>query len=263
MDLMIYITIFMFGILIGSFLNVCIYRIPRNETIVSGRSHCMDCNKDLKWYDMVPILSYVLLRGRCRFCKRQLPLQYPIVEGLNGLLYVTVFYIYGWNYTPVVLFNIIYCIAISTLIIISLIDHRTYTIPAGLNLTLLILGIILIGIKYLAFDNSSSLVIEHILGFFLVSSLLAIIFYATKGKGIGGGDVKLMASAGLLLGWKSILLAFMLGSILAAFIHLIKMKVKNADRTLAFGPYLSAGITVSMLYGDKIINWYISSILQL
>jgi leader peptidase (prepilin peptidase)/N-methyltransferase len=89
--------ILIYGILIGSFLNVCIYRIPEESSIVVGRSHCMNCNTQLKWYDMIPILSYIFLRGRCRKCKEKISIQYPIIEALNGLFYVLVFYLYGWN----------------------------------------------------------------------------------------------------------------------------------------------------------------------
>lgn len=197
MDIIIYILVFIFGILIGSFLNVCIYRIPKKETIVAGRSHCMECKETIKWYDLVPVISYLLLAGKCRYCKAKLSIQYPIVEVLNGLFYIIVFYIYGWNSSSVILLNIIYCLSISVLIIISVIDYRTFLIPGPLNKTLLLLGFIGVIIKYFGYGRSTGLVIDHIIGFFAVSLFLLIIFYATKGRGIGGGDVKLMASAGL------------------------------------------------------------------
>lgn len=267
MNIIIYITVFVFGIVIGSFLNVCIYRIPNKETVVTGISYCMNCNKTLKWYDMIPVLSYLILCGKCRFCKSKISRQYPIVEALNGILWLAVFYVYGWETTTTVLLNIVYCLSISVLIVISVIDYRTCIIPELLNRTLLLLGLIAVLIKSIGFDKvftiDGSIVIEHIIGFFAVSLFLAIVFYLTKGRGIGGGDVKLMAVAGLLLGWKLVFLSFFLGCIFALVIHIIKMCLLNADKTLAFGPYLSAGIIVAILYGNQIINWYITSVLQI
>ena len=175
MDIIIYIIVFLFAITIGSFLNVCIYRIPKEETIVAGRSHCMNCNKTLKWYDMIPVLSYITLGGKCRFCKSKLSAQYPLVEALNGVLWVLVLYIYGWNTIATVLLGITYCLSISVLIVISVIDSRTYTIPAPLNRTLLILGFIAVIIKYIGSGKDLYVFVDHIIGFFAVSLLLAII----------------------------------------------------------------------------------------
>lgn len=263
MDIFIYILVFIFGSVIGSFLNVCIYRIPKKEDIVVGRSHCMNCKKTLKWYDMVPVFSFLLLRGKCRFCKTKLSLQYPVIETVNAILYVIVFYIYGWDTTFIILLNIVYCMAISVLVVISVIDYRTFTIPAVLNKTLFVFAVLASIINYFGQNMSIKILMEHVIGFFIVSAFLALVFYISKGRGIGGGDVKLMAVAGLLLGWKLILLAFILGCLFASIIHLIKMLIKNADRTLAFGPYLSAGIIVALLFGNNIINWYIASVLLL
>ena len=262
MDIVIYVLVFVFGLVIGSFLNVCIYRIPKKEDTVAGRSHCMNCNETLKWYDMVPVFSFLFLRGKCRFCKSKLSIQYPIIETVNGIFYLIVFYIYGWDTSFIVLLNIVYCIAISVLVVISVIDYRTYTIPAVLNKTLFVLSIIGSLINFFGQNMSIKVLMEHVIGFFIVSVFLALVFYISKGRGIGGGDVKLMAVSGLLIGWKLILLAFILGCLFASVVHLIKMRIKNADRTLAFGPYLSAGIIVALLFGNNIINWYMTSVLQ-
>ena len=142
-----------------------------------------------------------------------------------------------------------------------MIDYRTYAIPLALNRALYLLGLMVVVIKYFAFARSKEILLEHIIGFFAISLFLAAIFYITKGKGSGGGDVKLMAGAGLILGWKLVLLSFILSCIFASFIHLILMKVKKLDSTLAFGPYLCLGIVVSLLFGNNIINWYISNII--
>ena len=236
-----------YGILIGSFLNVCIYRIPNGESIVVTRSHCMKCGKQIKWYDLVPLVSFLVLRGKCRYCKDKLSWQYPAVEALNGILYGIIVIVNGFNEV-----SILYCLATSALLTLSIIDWRTYEIPVGFNIFIGILGAIrvLTDLEHWY---------DYVIGFFAVSLFLLILYYATNGKGIGGGDIKLMAAAGLLIGWKLIILSLGLGCILGSVIHLILMKVQNKDRVLAFGPYLSLGIYISMLYGEQIIDWYIST----
>ena len=240
----IYIVIFLFGIVIGSFLNVCIFRIPKHETVVTERSHCMKCGYQLSWYDMVPVFSWLFLRGKCRKCKEPISPQYPIVEAANGVLYVFVFIVQGFTWD-----SILYCLLASTLLVLSVIDWRTYEIPIGLNIFILCLGILGTAIDYKNW-------LLHISGFLCVSIPLLLLFYISKGTAIGGGDVKLMAVAGLLLGWKKILLAFLLGCIIGSIIHILRMKISNADRVLAMGPYLSVGIGIAALFGDAMINWY-------
>lgn len=263
----IYGIVFIFGTLIGSFLNVCIYRIPLQKSVATGRSHCMSCNKNIKWYDLIPVFSFIFLRAKCRHCKSKISIQYPLIEAINGLLYLTVFYVYGWEGPFIIILNIIYSIVISTLIVLSVIDIRTQTIPNKLSVFLLILGFLATLTKiFLAYYNNASIkdvLLKHGIGFFAVSGLLLLIFYATGGRGIGGGDVKLMAGAGLLLGWDIVIVAFLTACFLATIIHLIKMIFKNADRVFAFGPYLSVGIIIGMLYGKDIISWYLATFLYM
>ena len=199
-----YITIFLFGIVIGSFVNVCIYRIPKKEDIVKVRSHCMSCGYQLKWYDLVPIFIESLL----------------------------------------------YCLLTSALITLSVIDFRTYEIPLGINIFILTIGLIRV-----VTDLSGWL--SYLIGFCSVSVFLMILYYATKGRGIGGGDVKLMAVCGLVLGWKLIILAFFIGCILGAVIHVARMRISGESHVLAMGPYLSMGIFIAMLWGNQIIEWYL------
>lgn len=239
-----YIFVFLFGIVIGSFLNVCIFRIPKKESIVLPHSHCMTCGYQLQWYDLVPLFSFLFLRGRCRKCHTKLSLQYPLVEGLNGALYVIVFLANGWNMTSVV-----YCLLTSALIVLSVIDFRTMEIPDGINLFIFLLGV---AATVLDLANWK----EHVIGMVSVSGFLLVIYLVTVGRGIGGGDLKLMAGAGLLLGVKEVVLAFLLGCILGSVIHLIRMKVSGAEHKLALGPYLSMGIWLTMLWGQGIIGWY-------
>lgn len=257
MEVLVYSIIFLYGIFIGSFLNVCIWRIPEKHSIVSVESHCMSCNTLLKWYDLIPIISYVVLRGRCRRCKAKISLQYPMVELLNGVLYVLIFFIYGWGTLPNILLNIAYALVVSALIVLSIIDFRTQIIPFGINVFIFIMGLSVMIIKYFCFGNNIGVVTDHIIGFFVVSLFLLILYTVTRGRGIGGGDIKLMAAAGLVLGWQLTLLAFLVGCVLASIIHPLRMKVSRVNSVLAFGPYLSGGIAVAILYGERMMNWYL------
>jgi leader peptidase (prepilin peptidase)/N-methyltransferase len=254
-----YSIIFIYGIIIGSFLNVCIFRIPEESSIVVGRSHCMSCNARIKWYDLIPVFSYIFLLGRCRNCKSKISIQYPIIEALNGFLYVLVFYIYGFQSLKDILISSAYCLVISALIVLSLIDFRTNIIPYGINIFIAVVGLFIVLIQYFWFGRNTDIILDHTIGIFAVSFFLLLIFYATHGRGIGGGDIKLMAAAGLVLGWQLIVLAFLIGCVLGSIIHPIRMKISHLNRVLAFGPYLSAGIVISLLYGRTIVEWYIQN----
>ena len=258
-DYIVYGIVLIYGILIGSFLNVCIYRIPEELSVVTGRSHCTNCNRKLKWYELVPIISYIFLLGRCRSCKSHISIQYPIIEALNGLMYVLVFYFYGWDSIYALLLSIVYCFVISALIVLSVIDFRTNIIPPGINIFLLVMGLAAVMIKYFESGRGTDVVLDHTIGFFAISLFLLLIYYATKGLAIGGGDIKLMAAAGLLLGWELVIVAFFLGCILAAIIHPLRMRIKNVGRSLAFGPYLSVGTVLDLYFGRQMISWYIEN----
>ena len=241
-----YIIIFIFGITIGSFLNVCIYRIPLGASIVTAPSHCMTCGRKLKWYDMVPVFSWLVLGGKCRNCKSKISVQYPIIEGVNGILYVVICAVNGLEWS-----SMIYCFMASALLVLSIIDWRTYEIPFGINVFLFVLGV---AMTILDRGNLA----EHLIGMICVSGLLGILYLLTGGRAIGGGDIKLMFACGLILGWKLILLAFFLGCIIGSVVHIIRMSVKKAGRMLAMGPYLSVGILLAALWGNAWINWYLS-----
>lgn len=245
-DIVIGIIFFLYGVVIGSFVNVLILRIPIKESIAVKRSHCMSCGHVLSWYELFPLFSYLFLGGKCRHCKAHISIQYPIVEALNGILYVVLFLVKGISIETV-----LYCLCASALLALSFIDWRTREIPVGFNYFILVLGIINLLIDI---DNWS----EYIIGMLAVSGFLFLLFVITRGRGIGGGDIKLMAASGLLLGWRINIVAFLLGCILASVIHLTLMSMKKADRVLAFGPYLSMGIYLSMLYGEQLVSWYLS-----
>ena len=211
----------------------------------------MECNYQLKWYDLVPLFSYLCLGGRCRKCKTNLSVQYPLVELLNGLLYVLVVAVNGLTIE-----SLLYCLMFSALVTLSVIDFRTYEIPFGINLFILTLGLIRVALDYQNFLN-------YLIGFLSVSGFLYLLFLLTKGRGIGGGDIKLMAVSGLMVGWKCNLLALAFGCIIGSVIHIIRMRVSKEDHVLALGPYLSVGIMIAALWGYDLIEWYFAAILHM
>lgn len=224
----------------------------------------MACGHRLRWFELIPIISWIVLRGKCRSCKAPISPQYPIVEAANGLLWAVAFVALGAQ--PLTIFA---QMTFTMLIALSVIDARTHEIPVGFNIFIGIMGVMytvldtlglagLIGTagNYVYFNKIA--LINHLIGMICVFLPLYIIFIVTKGAAIGGGDLKLMAAAGLLIGWKLILLAAMIGFILGAIIHVIRMKFFNAGRELAMGPYLSAGIIISTLFGSQIITLYLS-----
>ena len=274
LNIFLYVFIFIFGLLIGSFLNVCIYRIPLKETVVTERSHCMSCGHTLAWYDLFPLFSWLFLRGKCRYCKAPISKQYPIVEGLNAIMWVLCFLIMG--FTPIdyfwwtgegfslvvtnygiwlVLTWFLNCLVCSGLIVLSVIDWRTYEIPFKINVYIFVLAVIKVVSRGLIVGDWSAC-LEYVIGFFAVSVPLLIILLASKGRAMGGGDVKLMAAAGLFLGWKLAIVALLFGCLYGSVIHIIRMKVSGQGSKLAMGPYLAAGIVTAMWFGEKLVTWY-------
>ncbi|MDE6014456.1 MAG: prepilin peptidase [Acetatifactor sp.] len=240
-----YIIVFLYGIVIGSFLNVLIFRIPKKEKLVMTRSHCMSCGYQLRWFDLIPLFSFLVLGGKCRKCKTRLSVQYPIIEALNGVLYLAVFARYGVSVE-----SLLYCLLFSALLALSVIDFRTYEIPTGFNYFILTLGLIRV-----ATDMENWL--EYAIGLVAVSLVLYLIYRISNGAAIGGGDVRLMAATGLLLGWKRNVLAFLLGCIIGSVIHVARMKISKADHVLAMGPYLAVGVAIAVMWGGEMIAWYL------
>lgn len=240
------VTIFLYGTIIGSFLNVCIYRLPKKENIVTTRSHCMSCGCRLKCYDFIPLFSWMALGGKCRSCKAKISVQYPVIEAANGILYVIVYLCCGVSVE-----TLLYCLMTSALLALSVIDFRTFEIPAGFNVFIAVLGLVRV-----LTDLSDWK--EYAIGFFVVSVPLYMIYIATKGRGIGGGDIKLMAVSGLVLGWQRNILAFLLGCIIGSVIHILRMRLTKAEHVLAMGPYLSIGIYICALWGTQLIRWYLT-----
>lgn len=246
MEFPIYILILLLGLCVGSFCNVLIYRIPLGEEFVKTPSHCMTCHHPLAWYELIPVASWLLQKGKCRACGVKLSPQYPIVEAVNGSMWLltTVFYRGDW------LTVALYCSLFSLLVVLSIIDWRTYIIPNGINLAIFVLGVV-----RLISDIGNWP--TYLIGMVSVSSVFLLLHILTGGNGLGMGDVKLVAAAGLLLGWQNMILAVLLGSVSGAIIHSIRMK-HGSGRKLAFGPYLAAGIWFAALGGESMIDAYLS-----
>ena len=241
-----YIFVFLLGACVGSFLNVCILRIPAGESIVAGPSHCMTCGRRLKWYEMIPIFSWLALRGRCSGCHSRISAQYPLIEAANAGLWLLVCGRFGL--TPD---SILGCLFVSVLLVASVIDARTREIPPGTTIAVAVLGI-----ARLLFHLSDWK--SAVLGLVCVSGVLGLVLLISGGRAVGGGDVKLMAGTGLFLGFRLNILAFFIGCVLGAVIHLVRMKFFHAGRELAFGPYLAAGAAIALIWGDGLINWYLA-----
>jgi leader peptidase (prepilin peptidase)/N-methyltransferase len=249
MEVFFAIFVFLFGLLIGSFLNVCIYRIPKKQSIVFGRSHCTVCSKEIKDYDLIPVLSFIILGGKCRNCKAKISIKYPLVELLNAVLYLTLFIFFGFSID-----FFLYCALTSILIIISFIDYENKIIPNILVLIILVIGI------FSFFFSHQLLWYDRIIGIFAASLPLLLAGIISKG-GMGGGDIKLMAVCGLIFGWKLILISLFLGCVFGTIYGFVS-RFKNGSFLKAyipFGPFLSAAMVFSIFWGNLLIHWYTST----
>ncbi len=243
--------IFIFGLLIGSFLNVCIYRIPIKKTIIAGRSYCPNCNSLIPWYLNIPILSFLFLNGKCQNCKQPISFRYPAVELLTGLLFLLVWLTYGLAWE-----SLFVMLLFSILIIISFIDFDLQIIPDSLIVALIALGI-MHSIYYIIFMNDNLL--NPVIGFFAASGILFALGLIIPDS-IGGGDIKLMAAAGVFAGTKLILLALFIGALYASVlaIFLLVSKKGSMKTAIPFGPFLSLGIITSVIFGERLITLYLS-----
>ncbi len=241
----IYSIVGILGLCIGSFLNVCIYRIPKGEGVVVGSSHCMSCGKNLKWYELIPIFSYILLRGRCSKCNTRISLQYPLIEAVNGVLYMIIFCHFGFTLNTLTAMFLT-----SALLALSIIDARTKEIPLLFTIFIGVLGVINLILNYENWLN-------YLLGFIVITAFLMLIVIVSGGSALGGGDVKLMAGCGLYLGLPLVLFAFFFACIIGSVIHIVRMRFFGASRELAMGPYLFVAVFVALLWGNDIINWYL------
>lgn len=237
----------------GSFLNVCIYRLPKDESIVFPSSRCPYCHNQIRWFDNIPIVSYLLLDGKCRSCQTKISLQYPLVELLNGLLSLALFLRFGPTLSFSVLF--IFC---SALVVITFIDIEHQIIPDEISLP----GIV-VGFVFSFFLNGHGW-LNSLLGILLGGGSLLLVAYGyhwlTGKEGMGGGDIKLLAMMGAFLGWVSIPFIIFASSLVGSVVGISMMLIQKKDSKLAipFGPYLAFGALLYIFYGHRLITWYLA-----
>ncbi|MBA4348695.1 MAG: prepilin peptidase [Thermodesulfovibrio sp.] len=251
-----------FGLIVGSFLNVCIYRIPRNISIISPSSSCPSCGTLIKPQDNIPLISYLILKGRCKKCGGKISMRYPLVELLNGILYWSVFKYFGMGWHLLFLFAFV-----SAMIVIIFIDSEFQLIPDLITIPGFVIGILgasfiipdpfvhssfypFTGISIVGFLNSAA-------GMLLGGGLFYLIAVVSKG-GMGGGDIKMMAMVGAFMGWKAVLLTTFIGSLTGSLVGIFLMVFKGKDRKtkIPFGPFLSLGAIITLFFGGSILRWY-------
>ena len=251
-DYTILIFIFLFGAIVGSFLNCVIYRLEIGKSFIGGRSFCPKCKKEIKARDLIPIISFVLLRGKCRYCQSRISLQYPLVEFLTAILFVIVF-LYSSS-----LFSLVFLLPIFALMILIFVyDLKYYLIPDSAILLAILLTVIW---------HITVMPIEQITPFVFsaigASLFFATIYFVSKGEWIGFGDVKLALFMGLFLGFPNIFVAlflsFVIGSVVGVLAILLKKKKLKSE--LPFAPFLISGTILAFFYGSEILNWYLDLI---
>ncbi len=270
---MIFLFVFIVGLLIGSFLNVCIVRLPRGRSIVTPPSHCPRCKASIKFYDNIPLVSFLLLRGKCRTCGEPISLRYPLVELMNGLLYLWIVHEF-WLGGEVFLL-MLFC---SALIVITFIDLDHQIIPDVITLPGILIGISVAPFFMPVLNEPLPFNLGHLMPHawpLLVSFLNSVLGMLCGGlpllligwlweklrhvEAMGGGDVKLMSMVGSFLGWKGALLTIMIGALAGSIIgiSLIALKRHTVDKVIPFGPFLALGAFTTAFYGPDIISWYL------
>lgn len=244
---------FIFGLLFGSFANVVILRLPKGESVVSPPSHCPQCSAPIKWYDNVPVLAYLWLRGKCRACKKPYSARYPIVEFLSGLLFLAVHWKYGLSWTALE-----YTIFCWSLLVVSVIDLDHMILPDVFTLSGIVIG--LVG----AALNPDREFMPALWGVLLGGGFLWAIAYGyyvlRKEEGMGGGDIKLLAWMGAVLGWQAIPFIVLVSSIAGSVVGIfLAMRSKAGLKSvIPFGPYLALAAILYLLGGESLGQWYIS-----
>lgn len=267
---------FVVGLSLGSFLNVCGFRIARRESIVHPGSHCLECNSQIGLRDNIPILSYVLLRGRCRFCKAKLSLQYPLVEGLMGLLCVFIALGVGLDIrtlhhgpmAPRVIEAMMWLSFSFFIVLLAVIDHQTGLVPDVVSLPGIVAGLVFITLLWATGGGASAkrLVrspfarspLDSLVGLVIVGGIFFLIVFVSKGRLMGGGDIRIGALFGTFLGWELGVLSILIASIAgtARFTPSLLRGRVSRKTEIRFAPLLSFGAIVSSFFGKGIIDWY-------
>ena len=239
--------IFLFGLIIGSFCNVVIYRLPQGKSIVTPGSQCRSCGNSIRPWDNLPLLSYFLLKGRCRFCREPISARYPAVEFISGMLFVWLYFKFGFGMSFTV-----YALMASALLVVALIDFDHNIIPDTITLPGMAVGL---GLSVCALPITP---LASLLGLLIGGTLFYLIALVSKG-GMGGGDIKLIAMIGAFLGWQGALFTIFSGALLGSLVGMMLMLLGKKGRKdkVPFGPFLSFGAMLFILSGDDLIRWYL------
>jgi leader peptidase (prepilin peptidase)/N-methyltransferase len=256
-DVILRIFLFCLGAAVGSFLNVCIYRLPRKESIIHPRSFCPHCKHKIVWYDNIPFLSYIILKRRCRYCKRIISFRYFLVELITASLFLFLFMQFGLSVS-----FWIYVILFSSLIVVSFIDIDIQEIPDEISLSGIVIGLIISFIfPQLQVQSSHQLALLHSFlgvlvggGSIYITGLIGNAIF--KKESMGGGDVKLMAMIGAFIGWKLVLLTFFVAPFLGTAVGIV-LKIKEGRSLIPYGPFLSLAALIAICWGQTIIAWLI------
>ncbi|WP_022670525.1 prepilin peptidase [Hippea alviniae] len=245
---MIYLVVFLFGLVIGSFLNVCIYRIPLGKSIVFPPSSCPVCDRRIKWYDNIPVISYILLGGRCRYCKSRISLVYPAVELLTAVITVGVYKKFGLDINT--LFYLLFCYM---LIVGSFVDFKHYIIPDRISLGLMVLGLVFGYFAHRFLFSLYGLVFGFALLYF-VAVLGKLLF---KKEAMGGGDIKLLGGIGAFVGIKGVLFVLFFSSLIGSLVGIALIIAKKTEMSgrIPFGPYLSFAALIYLFFGQQILRF--------
>ncbi|MBW6510471.1 MAG: prepilin peptidase [Desulfuromonadales bacterium] len=243
---------FILGAVVGSFLNVCIYRIPAEKSIVSPPSSCPACGHQIRWFENIPIVSYLLLRGHCSACRIKISPRYPAVEALTGVLFALTFYSFGFSAA-----TIVYLIFVAALVVITFIDLDHQIIPDVISLPGILVGFA--GSFFVPWVTWYSSIIGILLG---GGSLLAVAWgyeKLTGREGMGGGDIKLLAMFGAFLGWQAVFPVIFLASLAGTLVGVPFMLAQKGDTRLAipFGPFLAVAAMIYLFWGQMLIGWYL------
>jgi leader peptidase (prepilin peptidase) / N-methyltransferase len=240
------------GLAVGSFLNVCIHRIPRQQSLVFPGSRCPGCGYELRWFDNIPVLSYAALLGRCRKCRTAIGIRYPLVELVTMALFVLHGMSYGW--TPLLVPRLLFA---CMLVVLFAIDLEHHLLPNVITLPGIVIGLIASAVLPPG-------LVDALIGVLIGGGVLWAIgeaYYRYSGhEGMGGGDVKMLAMIGAFLGWKLVLVTLVLSSFAGSIIGVIVIAVKRGGLkyALPYGTFLALGALVASLVGDRIVNWYVS-----
>lgn len=259
MEPLFYTFAFLYGICVGSFLNVLIYRIPRQMKIAMDRSACPQCERQLRWYHNLPLVSFMVLRGKCAYCKHPISWRYPAVELINGLFYVYLYWTMGFS---VELF--VFAFLASSLLTIFLIDMDHQIIPDVITIPGIVLGLAV------SFVPGGLGIVSSLIGMVVGGGSLLLVAllgdWLFKKESMGGGDIKLAAMLGAFLGWQKVILVFIGGAaigLVASIVLMLFMPRLREERVVPFGPFLATAAVVAMLYGDRIISFYVENFLNI